>query len=454
MINFKKSLVAAAVALSASSLSAVESYDVIDLGSLNDNPLWVYDINNSDTAVGYSYDEPTTTLELEKRRAYSYLNGTVTDLGTIVNEPIGDAQVVVDESLMFGVNNNGLAVGYSLQVNDSSVSRARAVYTDIGSDTINIIPELVTDEFENMRALSVNDNGLVVGFATTNPDDDTNAANESIDVFVTRGFVYDIGAGTITRVDPVNYAGTESNASVRDINNSGRLVGWSHELIENTLFARSFYADATDLAGAVEIPLTDDRRVSFPWAINDNNMIVGKRNVGEDTLESSLFFHGYIYNIADQTITDIPELNPGFIPDRRQGFSDISVAFDINNNNQVVGKGLVEVVPHTYHATIFENGTLSNLNNLIDCKVDPNAEAVGSPDWVLTEARAINDNGVIVGNGLLNGVRKAFMLVPRPGVPPRVCQNPEEDNGGSGGIPLWAMGLLSLVLFRPKRSKL
>ena len=452
MINFKKSLVAAAVALSAGSLSAVESYNVIDLGSLNDNPLWVYDVNNSDTAVGYSYDEPATTLELEKRRAYSYLNGTVTDLGSIVNAPIGDAQVVVDESLMFGVNNNGLAVGYSLQVNDDNVSRARAVYTDIGSDTINIIPELVTDEFENMRALSVNDNGLVVGFATTNPDDDTNAANESIDVFVTRGFVYDIGAGTITRVDPVNYAGTESNASVRDINNSGRLVGWSHELIENTLYARSFYADATDLAGAVEIPLTDDRRVSFPWAINDNNMIVGKRNVGEDTLESSLFFHGYIYNIADQTITEIPELNPGFIPDRRQGFSDISVAFDINNSNQVVGKGLVEVVPHTYHATIFENGTLSNLNDLIDCKVDPNAEAVGSPDWVLTEARAINDNGVIVGNGLLNGVRKAFMLVPRPGVPPRVCQDPEDDNGGSGGIPLWVMGLLSLVLFRPKRS--
>lgn len=452
MINFKKSLVAAAVALSAGSLSAVESYNVIDLGSLNDNPLWVYDVNNSDTAVGYSYDEPATTLELEKRRAYSYLNGTVTDLGSIVNAPIGDAQVVVDESLMFGVNNNGLAVGYSLQVNDDSVSRARAVYTDIGSDTINVIPELVTDEFENMRALSVNDNGLVVGFATTNPDDDTNAANESIDVFVTRGFVYDIGAGTITRVDPVNYAGTESNASVRDINNSGRLVGWSHELIENTLYARSFYADATDLAGAVEIPLTDDRRVSFPWAINDNNMIVGKRNVGEDTLESSLFFHGYIYNIADQTITEIPELNPGFIPDRRQGFSDISVAFDINNSNQVVGKGLVEVVPHTYHATIFENGTLSNLNDLIDCKVDPNAEAVGSPDWVLTEARAINDNGVIVGNGLLNGVRKAFMLVPRPGVPPRVCQDQEDDNGGSGGIPLWVMGLLSLVLFRPKRS--
>lgn len=452
MINFKKTLVAASVALFVGNLNAVESYDVIDLGSLNDNPLWVYDVNNTETAVGYSYDEPDASGETEIRRGYSYLNGVVTDLGAIVNEPVTGSTVAADESIMFALNNNGLAVGYSLQANDNDQIRTRAIYTDIGSGTINIVPELVTDEFENMRALSVNDNGLVVGLANTNPDDDVDADNESLEVILARGFVYDTNTDTLNMINPANYTGLQSNVVVRDINNNGRMVGWSEDLIENVLYARSFYVDASDPDTVVEIPLTVEERVSFPWAINDSGVVVGKRNVGETTDDNSFYFHGYIYDSVNQTTTSIPELNPGYIPDRRQGFTDITVAYDINNNNQVVGKGLIEVVPHTYHATIYENEVLANLNDLIDCKVDPNEEATGAPDWVLSEARGINDNGVIVGNGLLNGQRKAFMLVPRPGVPPRVCQAAEDDDSGSGSIPLWAFGVLSLVLFRPKRS--
>ena len=455
MITLKKTLVAAAVALCTNHLSAVESYDVIDLGTLDDKAVTVFDVNNSDTSVGYNYNVVTLTngQQIEDPiHGFAYQSGTLTDLGSVTNDPIDDNTPAADKSVMFGVNNNGLAVGYSHQTNDDDITAERAVYTNIGSDTFGIVPPFNTDEFATMRALSVNDNSLVVGFASTNVEGDVDLNGEPEESRVARGFVYDSVNDTLTMISPPNYQGTVSTSVVRDISNTGLITGWAEVPFEGDFYERSFYADMSDPDNVIEIPLTIDERGSYSWAINDAGIVVGKRDISEETNVNFKLFHGYIYDTVNQTITDIPELNPGYIPDRNQSFEDVSVAFDINNSNQVVGKGLIEVVPHTYHATIFENGVLTDLNTLIDCKVDPNEEAVGSPDWVLSEARAINDNGVIVGNGVLNGQRKAFMLVPRPGVEPRVCQLVEDSGSGSGSMPLWALSVFGLILFRPKKS--
>jgi len=80
-----------------------------------------------------------------------------------------------------------------------------------------------------------------------------------------------------------------------------------------------------------------------------------------------------------------------------------SSANDINNNGQVVGWAYTS--SNNQHAFLYSNGTMTDLNSLID----PNA------DWTLTAANAINDNGWIVGYGTNPvGQTDAFLLAPTP----------------------------------------
>ena len=72
-------------------------------------------------------------------------------------------------------------------------------------------------------------------------------------------------------------------------------------------------------------------------------------------------------------------------------------ALDLNAAGTVVGR--FEVNPGIFHAFIYRDGQLTDLNSLI----------VGD-DWVLLEARALNGAGQIVGHGLHVGEPRAFLL--------------------------------------------
>ena len=97
-----------------------------------------------------------------------------------------------------------------------------------------------------------------------------------------------------------------------------------------------------------------------------------------------------------------------------------SSAADINESNQVVGTSrLVTQLtslydPAQYHAFLWENARMNDLNTLIP--VDSG--------WILTTATAINDQGDIVGSGLVNGQVHGFLLTngetlsPIPGTSP------------------------------------
>jgi probable HAF family extracellular repeat protein len=56
------------------------------------------------------------------------------------------------------------------------------------------------------------------------------------------------------------------------------------------------------------------------------------------------------------------------------------------------------------HAFVYRNGMMIDLNTLIG----------PSLGWTLTEANGINDNGLIVGRGTLNGRQTSFLLTPVP----------------------------------------
>ena len=81
-----------------------------------------------------------------------------------------------------------------------------------------------------------------------------------------------------------------------------------------------------------------------------------------------------------------------------------SDALGVNANGQAVG------LAYNYadifsSAFLYTNGTLTDLNTLID----------PSSGWNLEAASAINDNGWIVGDGVnLSGQEDAFLLTPTP----------------------------------------
>lgn len=142
-------------------------------------------------------------------------------------------------------------------------------------------------------------------------------------------------------------------------------------------------------------------------AINNENMIVGTTGNSSSTGE---YAHAYLYNYNADSLTDLGTLNGGLT----------SSASDINESNQVVGTSwLVTQLtnlydPTQYHAFLWENGRMNDLNTLIP--VDSG--------WILTTATAINDQGDIVGSGLVNGQVHGFLLTngetlsPIPGTSP------------------------------------
>src|SRR5262249_29382035 len=81
-----------------------------------------------------------------------------------------------------------------------------------------------------------------------------------------------------------------------------------------------------------------------------------------------------------------------------------SYAISLNNSNIFVGGSFIDSEDSIYHAFIWDGNSMRDLNLLLDST---------SSGWTLTEARAINDFGEIVGTGIYNGVNHAFLLQPQ-----------------------------------------
>ena len=157
-------------------------------------------------------------------------------------------------------------------------------------------------------------------------------------------------------------------------------------------------------------------------AINNQNMIVGTTGSNSSAGE---YAHAYLYDYGADTLLDLGTLNGGLM----------SNAADINEFNQVVGTSwLVTRLtslydPTLYHAFLWEGGAMTDLNALISA----------NSGWLLTAATAINDQGDIVGTGLLNGQVHGFLLTtdqmppPDPSEPPVAVASADVT---AGKVPL------------------
>lgn len=127
---------------------------------------------------------------------------------------------------------------------------------------------------------------------------------------------------------------------------------------------------------------------SLAQGMNDADQVVGLST--KDPLGTS--YHAFLWE-QGAGMVELDELGPY---DTR--------AFDVNNDGDVVGWSWIDNSGNA-RAVLWENG---------GAIVDLNTSIPAGSGWLLNDARAINDAGQIVGNGVFNGSPRAFLLTPVP----------------------------------------
>ena len=187
-----------------------------------------------------------------------------------------------------------------------------------------------------------------------------------------------------TSTELISLGGPSTFSMATDINNSGQIVGISQINEFDTLTKAVIWSGG----GITQLnALNGAGWSSTATGINNAGLVVGysMSNTGD--------FHATLWN--EQTPIDLGSTS---------GFS--SGANDGNYVGQIVGRSLISTSIGIDHATLWDNGQVIDLNDLLD------AESVAD-GWVLQDAIAINDNGWIVGRASQFGIgNRAFLLVP------------------------------------------
>jgi probable HAF family extracellular repeat protein len=287
-------------------------------------------------------------------RAFLYSNGVMQPLGTLSG---GD-------TYGNGINNARLVVG------DSQVASGdphgywttdRLTLHDVG--TLGGPGSIIWD---------VNNAGDMVGQSdVTGPTPDD----------IARGFLYRNGQFTTIGT----FGGPYSAATA--INDKGQVAGYAaFPKPPDPLLSVRDHAFLWENGTLKDLGTLPGDTHSEAYALNEKGQVVG-------TSETALGpTRAFLYD-TDGTIKPLGNL-PG-------GTS--SFAAGINDAGVTVGDAFID--PDNTHAFVWMNGTMYDLNVFID---DPN-----SP-WELTSAGAVNNGGVIVGVGTINGEEHAFVATPIP----------------------------------------
>jgi probable HAF family extracellular repeat protein len=356
-----------------------------DLGTLGGGAsAQAYDVNGAGQVVGYA------TNSSSQARAFLWQDGSMSDLGTLG----GSA------STANSINAFGHVAGSATLSGGSSY---RAVLWD-GSATINLTPDLPASE--SSSAYAVNDARQVVG---------------SLSAFgKANAFVWRDGALTLLP----DLAGV--GAFAFDINNAGQVVGSSygpHVTPLGQMQRAVLWQDGaiTDLG---LLPGGDDD--STAAAINSFGQIVGSSGrTDPDTYES--FYRPFLY--SDGTMTAIP------VP------SWEAYASDINDAGVVVGTMRAGGGLSKFHAWIYADGVVTNLNTLIP-----------QSGIHLVNAKAITDDGRIAGIAVdAQGRYHAFLMTPGVEENPVVYANMGDADFMEGNSGLRPVGLTVTLSPAPRQ---
>jgi probable HAF family extracellular repeat protein len=318
-------------------------YTLTDLGSLGGGDTQAFDLNDSAQVVGYSR---TSSLQ---SRAFVWGGGQMVNLGVVNADDFQSAAV--------DLNALGHAVGTSTLKNGF----ARAALFRNGS-AIGLTPELPPYEGDSF-ASAINDDGHIVG------------AIDEQSIWVHRGILWANG----TRTDLGDLGGGWTRPA--DINNAGQVVGVSGTSVELGVPRAFLWQNG----GMTDLGVVEGDHESAASAINADGVIVGTSGRIDETYEQRPFIY------ENGAMRAIPVQ------------SSEAYATDINDAGVVVGIMRTSGASSPYHAWIYADGVVTNLNSLV-----PTGSGLH-----LAYANAINNNGEIVGLAYdSQGRPHGFILTP------------------------------------------
>ena len=187
-------------------------------------------------------------------------------------------------------------------------------------------------------------------------------------------------SGAITPLDlPVG-----PNSAAFDVNDDGSvIVGWMGQAVgQNCSVFLWENGEAEDRGSLFGGP------AASPWAVNNNRVIVGQASV--EAAPGEFIPHAFVWQ--DGIATDLGVL-PGFA---------YSYAYDVNDDNVIVGQCRVSRDRLIDHATLWIDGVMYDLNDVIQPQ----------PDLMLMVGEGVNDEGQIVAKGYILGEVVGVLLTP------------------------------------------
>lgn len=349
-------------------------------------------------------------MALAASPSWAAVRYNLTDLGTLPGYGISRAS---------SINNNGQIVGFVMEAN--TPSHSRAVLFDPTGRGNNV--DLGTLGGQGSEAVSINDSASIAGWADSNDpllsphatlfqtsggQDNIALGNEAAAISLNDNGqaagvqVDDNGCDRATRFDP-NDPNRNINLGTLDgyvysvaysINNAGTIAGFAYNDLSPADY-RAVLFDSTGNGNNTDLG-TLGGNISAACSVNDKNQVVGMAETPSGQTYATLFDPNNPAN----------NINLGAVP----GY-DHSTAASINNAGQIVGQATYYgpwADPSKWTAVLFDltpDGNNTDLNNLID----PNA------NFGLSGATCINDKGWIVGFGYNSDRQiRAFLLTPIP----------------------------------------
>jgi len=248
------------------------------------------------------------------------------------------------------------------------------------------------------------------------------------------GFVY--RNGVVTMLPPVSDTFTENQAAA-SINNNGVITGWAYAPTLDNTPPHAFRYSLADNSMVDLGTLGEQSTYSEGLAINLSGQIAGDVQDTTGWLQQAMFFDGAMSDIdafSNSTYSYAVDLNddakvvgaislalgngyfdyPAFVYDHNNGAtmtllphlpgSSWSEAHGINNLGQVVGNSLSGWDPH---AVLWSDNQVVDLNTMLE-------PSPLTPYVVLARAEDINENGWIIANGYDTRTWKthAYLLEP------------------------------------------
>lgn len=338
------------ILVSALPAHGLTTYNITDLGTLGGHESVPLGINNSGHVVGYS------TNSEGWRRAFHYYGGTMHDLNAHTAFDHGWDDI---SSYANDINDSGMIIGRNRLPGYAYFEGW--VYQDGAYSPVNVT-------YGSMfQFVSVNSHGVAAGTLFDNSTDMYPAVyrDNASDMLQAFGGAYDINDNEVV-------VGAYAN-SYEDF--------WQACVWEN----------GEPFSAGLIVDPDPNRRRSAANGVNNLNQVVGYYEIYDRTIED-YYRVSFLWDADSGAVTNLGDLG---------GME--SVANKINDSGQVVGFSTTAASER--HAFIYADGQLLDLNDLIGINYD----------WeYLKEAIDINEQGQIIGTGVVDGELHAFLADPVP----------------------------------------